>query len=87
LPALFGKASGEREKRGMTMSTRENYKQEILRLREVNAALLAVLKLAEWGADDSCGDRCCPVCYCDEKTGHAKDCKLAATIAKAEGKG
>jgi len=47
--------------------------------------LLEVLKSIEW-TKASYPFRFCPVCRNAEENGHDKDCKLAAAIAKAEGR-
>ncbi len=52
--------------------------------------LLATLKDVEWGADWSDGEggseSACPLCGCTKSDGHSDECRLAAVIAKAEGR-
>jgi hypothetical protein len=55
-------------------------------LLSTNDALLAALKLAEWGGTDGYGPSC-PVCDSDEKRGHEKNCNILLAMAAAEGKG
>ena len=48
--------------------------------------LLAALKEAEWHGVDFQNRDACPLCYARKGGDHGMDCKLAAAIAKAEGR-
>jgi len=55
-----------------------------------DARLSAAQELAEAATDAQWGRWCerenaCPSCYNEERLGHAKDCKLAAALAKFQG--
>ena len=68
---------------------------EAVRMKAINADLLAALKAVEWVAFEdrewSVTDYQCPTCggteprtARDDKGGHAPDCQLAAALAKAK---
>jgi hypothetical protein len=51
----------------------------------MNTEMLAMLKELEWSYEDA-PRTCCPVCYSERRHGHDESCRLAALLAKAEGR-
>ncbi|MCP4410905.1 MAG: hypothetical protein GY807_24830 [Gammaproteobacteria bacterium] len=55
------------------------------RLYHAASDLLEACEEVEWGAETESGNHYCPWCGYTQDSGHDKDCKLAAAIAKAKG--
>ena len=55
----------------------------VVRAVNCHADLVAALEAVEWVYDGAHNNKFCPTCAYEITHGHAKDCQLAAALAKA----